>query len=34
MDEKEKNILGRRIVDEYWADGEWSYEYKTYNKCY
>lgn len=23
------NTHGRRIVDEYWADGEWHYEYKT-----
>lgn len=24
--DEEKNISGRRIVDEYWADGEWHYD--------
>ena len=28
--EIENNVQGRRIVDEYWTDGEWHYEYKTY----
>jgi len=23
----EKEIPGRRIAEEYWADGEWHYEY-------
>ena len=26
---KEENISGRRIIDEYWADGEWHYKYKN-----
>jgi len=25
-----ENISGRRIIDEYWADGEYHYEYKIY----
>ena len=28
--ETENNVQCRMIVDEYWADGEWHYEYKTY----
>lgn len=30
MTQEEKYIPGRKIVNEYWADGEWHYEYKTY----
>lgn len=26
---QEKNTSGRRIIDEYWADGEWYYKYKN-----
>lgn len=29
MIQKDKNILGRRITNEYYADGEWHYEYDT-----
>ena len=29
---EDKDVSGRRITDEYYADGEWHYEYKTYNK--
>lgn len=29
MTQKDKNILGRRIANEYYADGEWHYEYDT-----
>jgi hypothetical protein len=28
----EKEIPGRRIAEEYWADGEWHYKYKIYKK--
>lgn len=28
----EKSIPGRRIVEEYWADGEWHYKYKIHKK--
>lgn len=31
MTQKEKNIQGRRITDEYWADNEWHYKFKTYS---
>lgn len=27
MTQKEKEIPGRRIAEEYWADGEWYYKY-------
>lgn len=27
--EEGKELSGRRIVNEYWADGEWHYEYKN-----
>lgn len=27
---REENISGRRIIDEYWADEEYHYEYKIY----
>lgn len=27
MTQKEKEIPGRRIVEECWADGEWHYKY-------
>lgn len=30
---KRKNTPGRRITDEYYADGEFHYKYKNYNKC-
>ena len=26
---QEENISGRRIIDEYWADGEWHYKYNN-----
>ena len=29
MSQKDKNIPGRRIIDEYYADGEWYYKYET-----
>ena len=29
MMQKDKNIPGRRITNEYYADGEWHYEYNT-----
>lgn len=29
---QEKEISGRRIAEEYWADGEWHYKYKIYKK--
>ena len=29
MTQKDKNIPGRRITNEYYADGEWHYEYNT-----
>lgn len=29
MIQKDKNISGRRIKNEYYADGEWHYEYDT-----
>lgn len=32
MTQEDKEVPGRRIIDEYWADGEWYYEYKTYKK--
>ena len=32
MTQEDKNIQGRRITNEYWADGKWHYEYKIYKK--
>jgi hypothetical protein len=32
MTQMEKEIPGRRIAEEYWADGEWHYKYKIYKK--
>jgi len=32
MTQKEKEISGRRITHEYYADGEWHYKYKIYKK--
>lgn len=29
---EEKSIPGRRITEEYWADGEWHYKYKIHKK--
>lgn len=29
MNQKDKDIPGRRIKNEYYADGEWYYEYDT-----
>jgi len=29
---QEKEIPGRRITDEYYADGEWYYKHKIYKK--
>ena len=29
MIQKDKDILGRKITNEYYADGEWHYEYNT-----
>ena len=29
MIQKDKDILGRKIINEYYADGEWHYEYNT-----
>ena len=34
MSQKDKNIPGRRITNEYYADGEWHYEYKSNTKNY
>lgn len=28
----QEEIPGRRIAEEYWADGEWHYKYKIYKK--
>lgn len=28
--EASNKVYERMIVDEYWADGEWHYEYKIY----
>lgn len=30
MTQQNKDIQGRRIIREYWADGEYHYEYKIY----
>lgn len=27
-----KSIPGRRIVEEYWSDGEWHYKYRLHKK--
>lgn len=32
MKQEDKDVLGRRIISEYYADGEWHYGYKIYNK--
>lgn len=32
MTQENKDAFGRRITNEYYADGEWHYEYKTYKK--
>ena len=32
MTKEDKDVLGRRITQEYYADGEWHYEYKIYKK--
>lgn len=32
MKQEDKDVPGRRITDEYYADGEWHYEYKIYEK--
>lgn len=32
MTQKDKDVPERRIIDEYYADGEWHYEYKIYKK--
>lgn len=32
MIQEENDVPGRRIIDEYYADGEWHYEYKIYKK--
>ncbi len=32
MTQEDKDVLGRRITDEYYADGEWHYKYKIYKK--
>lgn len=32
MTQKEKEIPGRRIAEEYWADGEWHYKYYENNR--
>ena len=29
MKQENKNTFGRRITNEYYADGEWHYEYNT-----
>lgn len=29
MKQEDKNIFGRRITNEYYADGEWHYDYDT-----
>lgn len=31
MKQEDKDTFGRRITNEYYADGEWHYEYKTRN---
>lgn len=31
---KQEDIPGRRIVNEYYADGEWHCEYKIYKNPY
>lgn len=32
MTQEEKDVPGRRIIHEYYADGEWHYKYKIYKK--
>ena len=32
MAQKDKDVPGRRITHEYYADGEWHYKYKIYKK--
>lgn len=32
MIKENKDIPGRKITHEYYADGEWYYEYKIYEK--
>lgn len=32
MTRKEEDIQPRRIIREYWADGEYHYEYKIYKQ--
>lgn len=32
MTQEEKDVLGRKITDEYYADGEWHYKYTIYKK--
>ena len=32
MNQENKEIPGRRITKEYWADGEWYYKYKEKEK--
>lgn len=29
MKQEDKNTFGRRITNEYFADGEWHYDYET-----
>lgn len=29
MTQENKNAFGRKIINEYYADGEWYYEYDT-----
>lgn len=31
MKQEDKDTFGRRITDEYFADGEWHYQYETKN---
>lgn len=32
MKPEDKEVPGRKITKEYWADGEWHYEHKTFHK--
>lgn len=31
MKQEDKDTFGRRIINEYFADGEWHYQYETRN---
>ena len=32
MTQEDKDVPGRKIIHEYYADGEWHYKYRTYKK--